>query len=228
MRALACGDHAVFDVRASVCGTDSAAVIAEHRRIVVFGSGDVHVDEQVTLPDQFDDVARVGSVFEVAAGFEGLEWFGLGPLESYPDRRASAAVGRWRSTVSDQFVPYLVPQEHGLHMDTRWLALARSSPRAGVLVAASAPAALAMSAGHYTADDLWHARDLTELHPRAETIVHVDAAHRGLGTLSCGPDTLPRYRVAPGAHRWQWRLRAYDPRREQPGALARLMQTVTE
>ena len=43
--------------------------------------------------------------------------------------------------------------------------------------------------------------------PVAETIVHLDAAHRGLGTASCGPDTLPEYRLGPGTYRWAWTLR---------------------
>ena len=43
--------------------------------------------------------------------------------------------------------------------------------------------------------------------PVAETVIHLDAAHRGLGTASCGPDTLPEYRLATGRHRWAWTLR---------------------
>ncbi len=46
----------------------------------------------------------------------------------------------------------------------------------------------------------------TDLPTRPETFVHVDAAHRGLGTASCGPDTLTRYLVRPGRHRWRWTL----------------------
>ncbi len=45
-----------------------------------------------------------------------------------------------------------------------------------------------------------------ELHPRAETIVHLDAAHRGLGTASCGPDTLAPYVHGGGTYRWAWTL----------------------
>ena len=42
--------------------------------------------------------------------------------------------------------------------------------------------------------------------------VHVDVAHRGLGTLSCGPDTLPEYRIGPGRYRFTWILRPFaDP-----------------
>jgi beta-galactosidase len=47
-----------------------------------------------------------------------------------------------------------------------------------------------------------------ELTPRTETVVHLDAAHRGLGTASCGPDTLPEYLVGPGTYRWSW---MFDP-----------------
>ena len=44
--------------------------------------------------------------------------------------------------------------------------------------------------------------------PRPGCVVHIDAAHRGLGTASCGPDTFASYLVAPGVHRWSWTLRA--------------------
>jgi hypothetical protein len=94
-----------------------------------------------------------------------------------------------------------------------------------MLVAALEPQSFAFSASHFTDDDLWRARDLTELTPRAETFVHFDVAHRGLGTLSCGPDTLPRYRVAPGRHSWSWRLRPFDPRRDRVDELARTVQS---
>ncbi len=62
---------------------------------------------------------------------------------------------------------------------------------------------------------------MTELGPRPETVVHLDVAQRGLGTGSCGPDTLARYRVGPGRHRWAWRLVPYRREREDPGRLAR-------
>ena len=47
--------------------------------------------------------------------------------------------------------------------------------------------------------------EIVEQH-RPETIVHLDAAHRGVGTASCGPDTLPGYLVGPGTYRWSWTL----------------------
>jgi beta-galactosidase len=117
-------------------------------------------------------------------------------------------------------VPYLVPQEHGLHLDTRWFALRRTDGHEGLLVVATG-SPFAFSASHYSVEDLWRSRDLTELQPRPETFVHLDVAHRGLGTLSCGPDTAPGYRVGPGRYAWRWVMATYDARHEDPGTRAR-------
>jgi len=67
---------------------------------------------------------------------------------------------------------------------------------------------LQVSATHHRDADLAAAGHDIDLVARPETIVHVDAAHRGLGTASCGPDTLPEYVVGPGTYEWTWTLTA--------------------
>jgi beta-galactosidase len=63
-----------------------------------------------------------------------------------------------------------------------------------------------VSATHFTVHDLYEARTETDLHPRPELVVHLDVAHRGLGTASCGPDVLPQYRLQPGIYDFAYRL----------------------
>lgn len=46
-----------------------------------------------------------------------------------------------------------------------------------------------------------HTWDLPALGPDAPVHLILDAAHRGLGTATCGPDVLPEYEIAPGIHR---------------------------
>jgi beta-galactosidase len=65
------------------------------------------------------------------------------------------------------------------------------------------------SSTHFTAADLYAANTATELTPRKELVVHLDVAHRGIGTASCGPDVLPQYRIAPGTYRFAYRLSRY-------------------
>ena len=95
-------------------------------------------------------------------------------------------------------VDYIRPSENGGRADVRWL-------RVGdVRLTFDEPRQVSVS--HFRAEDLAAAKHHTELVPRAETVVHIDAAHRGLGTASCGPDTLERYKVRPGMYRWAWTL----------------------
>jgi beta-galactosidase len=63
-----------------------------------------------------------------------------------------------------------------------------------------------VAVSHLRAADLEAATHDVELVPRQETIVYLDVAHRGLGTASCGPDTLDAYLVGPGTYRWTWTL----------------------
>ena len=105
--------------------------------------------------------------------------------------------------MSDQLVPYVRPQENGGHADVRWLEL-RDGSGAGVRITLDLPRQVSVS--HARPRDLDAARHDVEVEPVPEVIVHLDAAHRGLGTASCGPDTIDRYKLRPGVYRWSWTL----------------------
>ena len=165
--------------------------------------GRVRVTETVEIPDVLADLPRVGTALALTPGHEELHWMGRGPHETMPDRRRGGRVDRWTSTVTEQLVPYVRPQESGGHADVRWVELRREEGT-GVRISPDRPRQVAVL--HHTAADLAAALHVTELRPRAETIVTLDAVHRGVGTASCGPDTLEPYLVQPGTHRWSWIL----------------------
>ncbi|HSS36524.1 MAG TPA: glycoside hydrolase family 2 TIM barrel-domain containing protein, partial [Patescibacteria group bacterium] len=200
-------DGSTTVVRSTYEGPGGVAVRHEQRLHRLPGGG-IAVDELAEVPAELADLPRVGTVFEVVPGLETVEWFGTGPHETYPDRRRGGLVGRWRSTVTDQTVPYIRPQENGGHADVRWLELTGADGR-GLRIVADRPRQL--SATHLRAADLAAATHVGELRPRPETVVQLDAAHRGLGTASCGPDTLPEYLVGPGTYRWSWMLLPVEP-----------------
>ena len=180
-----------------------------HRRAVALLPGGVlAVREDVEVPAALDDLPRVGVELELAAGFDDVEWFGLGPWENQPDRRASATVGRWRSSVSEP-CPYLMPQAFGQRGDIRWIAVSRPEGGPRVLFGGAGPtgAGLVASVTRHRTADLWAATHVAELRPRDTAVVQLDTAWRGVGTGSCGPDTAGRYRVGPGRHTWTWWVR---------------------
>ena len=166
------------------------------------GSPVVLVTEEIELPEGLDDLPRVGSVFETVPGLGSSAWFGGGAVESYPDRSAAAEIG-WHAMDSDAWhTPYLRPQENGGRHGVRLLEL--SGPDAVLTVQVDEPRQV--SVGRYRATDLDAATHPGELTARPGYVVHIDAAHRGLGTASCGPDTLAQYLVGPGDYRWSYLL----------------------
>jgi len=207
----------------SLVPSGSAPTVSVQRRELV-GSPDGwgHLAVTLTLPPELADVPRVGITTVLPGTFESLEWYGDGPGESYSDRCSSVTKGRWRSTVWDQYVSYAFPQEHGHHTGLRWLALRETGTRSALLVVADGR--LGFSARHHSDADLFAATHNDELpHDAALTHLAIDAGQRGLGTGSCGPDALERYRLRAGRHRIGVWLRWFDARREDPAALARLV-----
>ncbi|MBN1351863.1 chitobiase/beta-hexosaminidase C-terminal domain-containing protein [candidate division KSB1 bacterium] len=159
----------------------------------IFGNGELFVDNQVKHEGNVPSLARIGIEMAIASEFEQLRWYGRGPHENYSDRKNSAPVGFYRSTVHEQYVPYIMPQDNGSKQDVRWLALTNESDFGFMVINREQP--FAMSALHFTGADLESAMHTHELKPRPEITLCLDARQRGVGNGSCGPDVLPEYEV---------------------------------
>ena len=179
--------------------------------------GRIALNNEIRIGEALHDLPRAGIQFEMARGFERLEWFGRGPHESYWDRKSGAPLGRYASSVDEQYHRYVVPQENGNRTDTRWFALCRKS-EAGLLVGGKRP--FEFGASHYTGHDLHEAQHINELRAQPQTHVQLDLHQRGVGTGACGPGTAPGYRIKPGLHRLGIWFAGFDPRRTNAGQLA--------
>ncbi len=184
------------------------SLVAHHLTRTKLDERTVTYHHVVEVPESLVDLPRIGATFALPKRFTQVRWFGRGPHENYPDRRASAPVAVWDAPIDDE--PYLVPQEFGLRTDCRWFEC--TDPRKGqtLRVDVLLPAMLHCSATNFRAEDLYAATTFTELRPRNELRVHLDVAHRGLGTASCGPDVLPQYRLPAGRFEFAYRLTVID------------------
>ena len=158
------------------------------------------------LRKDLPDLPRIGLEASLQPGFEDLAWFGRGPWECYPDRARAARLGVYRSTVAEQYVPYVMPQEHGHHTDTRWIELA--SANTTIRVGSASP--FGFAARRHSDAALFAAKHTTDLADDARTWLYLDHAHRGLGTSSCGPDTLPNYLLTRSSYRFSF-LWGFNP-----------------
>jgi beta-galactosidase len=192
--------------------------LRHEQTLTVLAGGEVKFANEMKLASRLADLPRLGVEIVMAPGFEKALWFGRGPHESYWDRKAGAAIGLYESTVDSLHVPYIMPQENGSRADVRWLALENGNGL-GVVFAAVEP--LQATASHHTAQDLYRARHTVDLERKPQTRVFLDTRQRGLGTASCGPDTLEEYRISAGTYAWTYWIASYVPGSADPGARAR-------
>jgi beta-galactosidase len=177
--------------------------VIRHRQIfTITVDGWLEAENIFTVGKALPDLPRLGIVMVLKPGFEKLRWFGRGPFENYWDRKRAAMIDAYESTVTDQYIPYIVPQEHGNHTDVTWFTLDSSKLRLSV----NSQSPFEFTASHFTAHDLYAAKHTYDLTPRAETFLSIDLHQRGLGTASCGPDTLPQYRIGPGTYRFGYSM----------------------
>ncbi len=205
----------VVELRHAASGRARWRDATHTHRYILRGDGAIVVENDARFgAKDFTDLPRVGVCLHLQPGFEHARFYGRGPLENYADRKAAAFVGLHEMTVDAMHVPYIMPQENGHRTDARWLELSRESARAERQGATRSPALRVEGAPlfefnvtRFPAEDLYAAKHTIDLAPRPETLVYLDAAHRGLGTASCGPDTLPRYRITQSRHTWSYTLR---------------------
>lgn len=176
-------------------GADPEKPIVHEMKIRFADSGEVIFHNTFDFHPGLPELPRVGLIFTTVPGFENIEYFGRGPWENYIDR-AEAPVGLYSGTVDEHFVPYILPQAHGNRTGVRRLTLTG----AGDEIRLSADEPFEFSVSHYSDEELGRRGHTNELRPIPGTIVTLDLRQRGLGTASCGPDTLEKYRIPPGRY----------------------------
>ena len=177
-----------------------SGIAIKHIQLVESVDSGFRVSETVTLPKELNDLARVGINFEVDGALNNFTYFGIGPNETAPDRKIGK-VHRYSSTVDQQYVPYVKPQENGGHMGMRWFSLTNQTGH-GLYFQLDKPRMVTVSP--MRSEDLANATHNVFVNPCGNTVITIDGAHRGIGTASCGPDTLAKYLIKPGTYKWSW------------------------
>ena len=134
---------------------------------------------------------RFGFEFKLPEHFEDITYFGYGPYESYEDKRLASRLSLFRTTATENFEPYLRPQENSAHYGCRWAA-ATATVGHGILFAADS---FSLSASHYSPKALTRCPHDYELVPEKETTLIIDYRNAGIGSNSCGPELDAEYRI---------------------------------
>ena len=86
----------------------------------VFGDGTIRCEMNYDCVEGLPDMPEFGMLFKLSADFDQLTWYGLGPDETYADRKRGGKLGIYHNEVKDNMAKYLVPQECGNKCDVRY------------------------------------------------------------------------------------------------------------
>ncbi len=146
-----------------------------------------------SIPEGLPDIPRVGIRIELPREYEEVRWEGLGPWESYPDRKAACKMGIWQGKVSKMYTHYARPQDSGNHEECRWVEL--KSKKGKKIVIEAVDKDFSFTAIPYSAQYLASKSHDYELEDEGKTFVNIDCAVMGLGNSSCGPGVLKKYTI---------------------------------
>ncbi|KAK0748479.1 hypothetical protein B0T21DRAFT_324201 [Apiosordaria backusii] len=159
-------------------------------------TGNLHISVSLTATGYVPEhVPRIGLNLRLSRKLDKVKWHGLGPGESYPDKRSAQRVGIWTAeSVQELHTSYDVPQENGNRMGTEWVNITDPHSSGGGLVVFDGDhpnvrreRAFSFAASRYsdrTIQDAKHPCDLVE---EDATLLRLDHQVAGVGTAACGP-----------------------------------------
>jgi len=159
----------------------------------VDANGVVSVSMDVKRTPEFPALPRFGLRLFLNRDFDAVNYFGIGPNESYRDKRRSGYHGLFSSTVTGLHEDYIRPQENGSHFDCDYVALAAEN--AGVKLTAVSPVPFSFNASQYTQEELTEKRHNYELEACGSTVLCLDYELNGIGSNSCGPRLMSQYEL---------------------------------
>lgn len=187
----------VITVVGSLAGVSRAAFLRYTARYTLFADGKIGVEFDGDKVRECVFLPRLGFEFVLPAESDAFTYFGKGPQENYADMCRATRLGFYDSTAKDEYYPYAYPQECGNHTSSRLLALSNGLTFASNDV-------FEFSVLPYTADELTKAMHTDELPESGKVIVRVDYKVSGIGSNSCGPQLLEKYRLDDDKIRWSF------------------------
>ena len=143
----------------------------------------------ITLDGDFDQtrcfLPRLG--FEFKVDEKEFTYFGYGPSESYIDMHHGSWMGLFESSAEKEYVPYIKPQEHGSHFNTKYLNLGKFK--------FVSEEGFSCNVSEYTSEELTAKKHGFELEKDRYTNVRIDYKVSGIGSASCGPEILDQYQM---------------------------------
>ena len=198
----------VFSISQSVAAMSNQPILRMDNRITVYPDGRILIAVQADKDPEVRTLPRIGLRFFVPGTMKNVSYFGMGPMETYIDKHRAGHHGFFKGTVSSMHEDYIRPQENGSHFDCDFVTVKGKGLSLTAACADPEPdRTFSFNASVYTQEELEQKKHNYELEPCGSTVLCIDHRMAGIGSKSCGPDLLEKYRVDADSFRFSFLLK---------------------
>jgi len=181
-------DGNTVTIKGSLSGVSRMPFLHYTQVYTFYGDGTVKVKLAGDVRENCIWLPRLGFEFRTPFANDSFTYFGMGDGENYIDMNAHAKIGWFESNADKEYVNYIMPQEHGNHIRTKVLKM-----RNGLEF--TSDTGFEFNVSHYSAHMLMDAMHTDELVKDKDTIIRIDYKNSGIGSNSCGPELIKKYRL---------------------------------
>jgi beta-galactosidase len=167
----------------------------------ISADGSIRVNEVWTIDEEnlkngnIPELPCFGMSWKLPLSMQQIKWYGKGPVETYTDRCEGSKLGIHHTTPEEGVAKYVVPQECGNHVQTRWVEI---TDEKGVGIRISGEIPFEFSVLPFTCHELEEARHLYELPRPYASVLRINSRQRGIGgDNSWGAEVHEPYRIYP-------------------------------
>ena len=158
---------------------------------IIDENGTIGLNMKVKRHPEFPMLPRFGLRLFLNKNMDYVQYYGMGPMESYCDKHRASSHGIYGGYIEDLHEDYIRPQENGSHYDCSYVTVESDHYKLEALAEKS----FSFNVSVYTQEELTAKKHNFELQPSDNTILCLDYAQSGIGSNSCGPDLLEKYRL---------------------------------
>ena len=153
-----------------------------------YDDGTVKVSLSGKIKEECIWLPRLGFEYKLFEDLKDFCYFGRGKGENYCDMTAHAPVGMYESCAEAEYVPYVKPQEHGNHTDTKLLKIKNG-------LTFFSEDKFDFNISQYDSYVLSDTKHKEELNKNDYVTLRIDYKDSGVGSGACGPELAEKYRL---------------------------------
>ncbi len=176
----------VIEVKGNLSGQSRRPIMHFNIKYTLYSGGVIGVSLDGDIDETVTWLPRFGFEIRLPENLNKFTYYGMGESENYVDLCRHAKMGMYESSADKEYVPYVVPQEHGNHTRTKLLKIKDA-------LTFFTDGEFEFNVSHYSPEAIYKAKHTDELVKDGHTVVRIDYKNSGIGSGSCGPQLMEKY-----------------------------------